>query len=85
MKSRTESPQTPAEGETPEQIARRFVVESGLKIYGKRRQMLEDQVLFALRNERDRAAKISESHKHISACDGAGCKIVIAAAIREGR
>ena len=70
-----------AKEETPEQIAARVVRESGLRLYGKRRQKAEDQVSFALRGERARAVRLIDEHRAMDVCND-NCWTAIKAAIR---
>lgn len=64
----TPPPETPVAEETLDQISRRLVVESGLKLYGKRRQSLEDLIFSAMRERDQRAARIIKEHRESDIC-----------------
>lgn len=68
--------------ETPEEIAERVVDENlDTYHYSASRRDLVAACLSALRNERERCAKIAETHSATD-CDGPDCGVVIAKAIR---
>lgn len=75
------------QGETLEEIAERIANSFRKQLGFSLNAIVElnDAILLVLRNERERGAWKAEDHRHVSACDGAGCKTVIAAAIRKGR
>lgn len=65
----TTKPQTiETHEESLERAAARLVRESDLKLYGKRRQRLEDLIFFALRDRDQRAARIIKEHREMDIC-----------------
>lgn len=75
--------QTETPVETLEQIAERILVD-GIDCTGRVfESRMKLAILSALRNERERCARVAETHSATD-CDGPDCGIVIAQAIRKG-
>jgi hypothetical protein len=72
------------EDQTPEEVAH-MIAKAFYDRYPvlslNARNNLANEVVSALRNERERCAKIAETHS-ATGCDGPDCGVVIAAAIR---